>query len=201
MWLAERNVATLQRSSLPYVRRNIGYLSQETLLAGHETVLENLMLALGVRGESVATARDKARAVLALVGDATWEDRLTDSLSAGQQRLVVLARALAGTPPLVVLDEPSLGLGGDDQALALQAIVWARNQGCAVLCATADPAFAEAVVEEGGRMIRLEDGRVVGAPAIGLVPSLSLEPDQSDDPDSEELARPTDRLSTAEEPS
>jgi ABC-type ATPase involved in cell division len=200
VWLAERNIATLQRSSLPYVRRNIGYLPQKTVLATRETVLENLMLPLAVRGETVVAARDKAREALTLVGDTTWEDRPTGSLSAGQQRLVVLARALVGAPPLVVLDEPALGLGGDDLALALQATVWARNQGCAVLCGTADPTFAEALVEEGGRMIRLEDGRIVGAPPIGLVP-FSATPKSDEEPDREEMARPTDRLSAAEEPS
>ncbi len=200
VWLADRNIATLQHSSLPFVRRNIGYLPQETLLLPHETVLENLMLVLGVRGDSVTAAEGKAREALALVGDATWEERLTGFLSAGQQRLVALARALAGAPPLVVLDEPGAGLGGDDLALVRQSIAWARRQGSAVLCATADPGFAEAMVDEGARQVHVEDGRIAGAPAIGLVPDPEDDSFPEDGFDAEEIARLTDRLSAGKEP-
>jgi ABC-type ATPase involved in cell division len=205
VWLAERNIAGLQLSSLPFVRRNIGYLPQESLLIPEETVLENVMLALGVRGESVDTAEADAREVLALVGDSAWEESPAASLSAGQQRLAALARALVGTPPLVVLDEPAAGLGGEERESVLQALSWARGHGCAVLCATAEPAFAEAVVALGGRRIHIEAGRLAGAPAIGLVPAPMRPLGDGEVPaderfDGDEIARLGERFSSGKEP-
>lgn len=188
VWIAEHNIAGLQASSLPYVRRNIGYLPAQPLLIPDETVLENIMLALAVRGQDIESAEADAREILAMVGDSAWEARLAHQLSTGQQRLVALARALVGPPPLLILDEPAAGLGGEEREAVNSALLWARDQGCAVLCATADTAFAEGLVEVGARQVRLADGRIVGAPAIGLVPTLSALPDF----DEEERADSTD---------
>ena len=171
VWIADRNIAGLQASSLPYVRRNVGYLPPSPLLIPDETVLENIMLALAVRGEPIDSAEADARETLAMVADSAWENRLARSLSTGQQRLVALARALVGPPPLVVVDEPASGMGGDDREGIARALVWARERGCAVLCATSDPSFAEMLVDAGGRQVHLEGGRITGAPAIGLVPA------------------------------
>lgn len=181
VWIAEHNIAGLQASSLPYVRRNIGYLPSQPLLIPDETVLENIMLALAVRGQDVEAAEADAREVLAMVGDSAWENRQAHQLSTGQQRLVALARALVGPPPLLILDEPAAGLGGEEREAVNSALLWARDQGCAVLCATADTVFAEGLVEVGARQVRLADGRIVGAPAIGLVPTLSALPDDDDE--------------------
>ncbi len=106
-----------------------------------------------------------------MVADSAWENRPARSLSTGQQRLVALARALVGPPPLVVVDEPASGMGGDDRDGIVRALVWARERGCAVLCATSDPSFAQMLVDAGGRQVHLEGGRIAGAPAIGLVPT------------------------------
>jgi len=61
-----------------------------------------------------------------------------------------------------------------------QRIVWAlcavRDAGAAVLCGTADDAFAAQMVEHGGRKINLDQGRIVGAPAVGLVPAFTPAP-------------------------
>jgi len=171
VWIADHNIVGLQASSLPYVRRNVGYLPSEPLLIPDETVLENIMLALAVRGQPIDSAEADARETLAMVADSAWENRLAKSLSTGQQRLVALARALVGPPPLVVVDEPASGMGGDEREGIARALVWARDRGCAVLCATSDPSFAEMLVEVGARRVDLEGGRISGAPAIGLVPS------------------------------
>jgi len=171
VWIAEHNIASLQASSLPYVRRNVGYLPPDPLLIPDETVLENIMLALAVRGEPIESAEADARETLAMVADSAWENRLARSLSTGQQRLVALARALVGPPSLVVVDEPAAGMGGDDREGIVRALVWARERGCAVLCATSDPGFSQMLVDAGGRRVHLESGRIAGAPSIGLVPA------------------------------
>ena len=198
VWIAEHNIMSLQASSLPYVRRNIGYLPPDPLLIPDETVLENIMLALAVRGHTIESAEADARETLAMVGDSAWETRLARTLSTGQQRLVALARALVGPPPLLVLDEPASGLGGEEREAVTSALLWARDQGCVVLCATADPSFADGLVSSGARQVRLDDGRIAGAPPIGLVPMLSVLPDDDEhaQPADEVVTRPSDALSS-----
>jgi ABC-type ATPase involved in cell division len=203
VWIAEHNIASLQASSLPYVRRNVGYLPPEPLLIPDETVLENIMLALAVRGEPIESAEADARETLAMVADSAWENRLARSLSTGQQRLVALARALVGPPPLVVVDEPAAGMGGDDREGIVRALVWARDRGCAVLCATSDPGFAQRLVDAGGRRVHLEGGRIAGAPAIGLVPAPVNYSGQNhrEDAEASEATRLSVRRSSGEESS
>ncbi len=205
VWIADHNIAGLQASSLPYVRRNVGYLPPEPLLIPDETVLENIMLALAVRGQPIDSAEADARETLAMVADSAWENRLARSLSTGQQRLVALARALVGPPPLVVVDEPASGMGGDDREGIVRALSWARERGCAVLCATSDPSFAQMLVDAGGRQVHLEGGRIAGAPAIGLVPAPVDFPGdrerETENADSAEVLPPSDRRSSGEESS
>jgi ABC-type ATPase involved in cell division len=138
-----------------------------------------------------------------MVADSAWEGRMARSLSTGQQRLVALARALVGPPPLIVVDEPASGMGGDDREGIARALVWARDRGCAVLCATSDPSFAQILVDAGGRRVHLEGGRLAGAPAIGLVPTPGglVGESQPEDAESAQAIDSSDRRSSGEESS
>lgn len=176
VWFAGRNTATLQRASMPFVRRNIGFCSPDSRLIGEDSARENVMAALAVRGESRRAAEDLAGQALALVRAENLADRLVVTLSSVQKHLVALARALAGPPPLVVADEPSGLLGDELRAVVVSALAHMRDRGAAVLVASADRAFAELLVEVGGRRINLAEGRIVGAPAMGLVPVFTPAP-------------------------
>jgi ABC-type lipoprotein export system ATPase subunit len=83
---------------------------------------------------------------------------------------------VAGSPPLVVADDPAAGFGQEARAAIAAALAATRDAGAAVLVATADTAFADALVHAGGRRIHLSQGRIAGAPAIGLVPALTPSP-------------------------
>lgn len=177
VWFAGRNTTSLQRASLPFVRRNIGYCTADPLLLLDDTVLDNVILALAVRGESPARAEQSARDALALVKASNLENRTVASLSSGQKRLVALARAVAGPPPLVVADEPGAGVGGEARETVVSALTMARDSGAAVLAATADTMLADQLVSRGGRRIHLAQGRIVGSPAMGLVPAFTPAPE------------------------
>jgi len=176
VWFAGRNTASLQRASLPFVRRNIGYCTPDPLLLLEESSLANVMLALAVRGESPGRAEQAARDALALVRASELEGRKVATLSSGQKRLVALARAVAGPPPLVVADEPAAGVGDEAREIVARALTAARDSGAGVLAATADTALAEMLVQRGGRRIHLDQGRIAGAPAMGLVPAFTPSP-------------------------
>ncbi len=172
VWIGEKDVTTLQDASLPYVRRNIGFFSADVPLLPRVTALENVMLAAGARGFEPAQARELAVRALGRVGVVGAATRTPETLSAAERRLVALARALAGAPPLLVIDDPSAGLAANDAGAVLSAILGVIEVGGAALCTSPDGAFATAVVRAGGRRVRLDGGRVLaGGGPIGVVAS------------------------------
>jgi ABC-type ATPase involved in cell division len=170
LWIGERDVAGLQDASLPYVRRNIGTFASDLPLFPRMTALENVMLAAGARGYQPAQARELAMRALGRVGASSTATRMPETLSTSEARLVAVARALAGAPPLVVLDDPAAGLASHDAGAVLSSVLGAVEAGAAALCTSPDGAFATAVARAGGRRVRLEGGRILaGGGPIGVV--------------------------------
>ena len=117
--------------------RHMGVVGQTPGLAGSLTAVENVELALAVRGLDGPGLALRALAVVGLADDAR---RAVDRLSAGERERVALARAIAGEPSVLVADEPTarldsvttLAIGGLLADLAVE-------HGTTVICATHDP--------------------------------------------------------------
>jgi osmoprotectant transport system ATP-binding protein len=89
------------------LRRGIGYVIQETGLFPHMSVERNVGMSLELSRTPVAERKAKAAEMLALVGlDAGLARRYPWQLSGGQRQRVGLARALAGDPGVLLMDEP-----------------------------------------------------------------------------------------------
>ena len=100
-------------------------------------------------GVSRRAARAAARRALRRVGlDATLAAARPTQLSGGQQRLVLLAQALAPDPPLIVLDEPTVGLDGHTRHQVLGLLRALRAQDTALLVASHDLTALRALVDE-----------------------------------------------------
>jgi ABC-type lipoprotein export system ATPase subunit len=134
-------VEQLDRTGRADFRRDhVGYIGQQPGLVPTLSALENVELALALRG----MPPDGAREVLAAVG---LEDRAQQRvlrLSTGERGRVAIARALAPRPELLLADEPTSRL---DQANAIAVgalfVRLARDYGAAVVCATHDPLLIE----------------------------------------------------------
>jgi osmoprotectant transport system ATP-binding protein len=89
------------------LRRRVGYVIQETGLFPHWTVARNAGLALELAGASAAERAERVDEVLALAGlDPGLKDRSPWQLSGGQRQRVGVARALAASPDILLMDEP-----------------------------------------------------------------------------------------------
>jgi ABC-2 type transport system ATP-binding protein len=106
----------------PALRRLVGYVTQAPSVYGDLTVLENLRYFARIAG----VGRDRVDEVLESVGLSGFTSRLTSALSGGQRARVSLASALLGSPKLLVLDEPTVGLDP-----VLRAELWRMFHGLA----------------------------------------------------------------------
>jgi ABC-2 type transport system ATP-binding protein len=88
------------------LRARVGYVTQAPSVYGDLSVRENLRYFAAVLG----TAPERVDAVIATVGMDAFAGRVVGSLSGGQRARVSLATALLNEPPLLVLDEPTVGL-------------------------------------------------------------------------------------------
>jgi osmoprotectant transport system ATP-binding protein len=161
------------------LRRSIGYVIQQVGLFPHQKILANVMTVPLLYGESKSVARDRARELLDLVGldPATYGDRYPHQLSGGQQQRVGVARALAASPPVLLMDEPFGAVDPvvrtrlQDEFLRLQDEV-----GVTVVFVTHDIDEAVrlgdrvAVFASGGRLAQFDTpARVLGRPADEFV--------------------------------
>jgi ABC-2 type transport system ATP-binding protein len=88
------------------LRARVGYVTQAPSVYGDLSVRENLRYFAAVLG----TAPERVDAVIETVGMNAFAGRVVGSLSGGQRARVSLATALLNEPPLLVLDEPTVGL-------------------------------------------------------------------------------------------
>src|ERR671919_1357146 len=153
-----RELARLQRSKVPMLRRNIGCVFQDFKLLTDRTAAENVAYALKVQGDSKRSIRAKVPEILALVGLGHKMNSYPHELSGGEQQRVSIARAFVNHPPLLICDEPTGNLDPDTSVGIMQLLYRINRTGTTVVMATHD---REMVDKMRKRVIALEEGVVV----------------------------------------
>jgi putative ABC transport system ATP-binding protein len=145
-------------------RENIGFVFQSYHLFPTLSAADNVRLALDVRGETGADAKDKARAALERVGLASKTKNYPNELSGGEQQRVAIARAVVGDPSVILADEPTAALDSENgKAIMGILAAIAKDPGRGVLVVTHDPRL----VPFADRIVHIEDGSIVREEAGG----------------------------------
>jgi ABC-type ATPase involved in cell division len=100
------DVVTADRRQRSALRRRIGIVHRRPRLVPWLGALDNVTLPLSLRGRDDADSRRRAQALLVRLGVTAGPDDALASLSAGQRRLLTMARALITRPRLLLLDDP-----------------------------------------------------------------------------------------------
>jgi ABC-type lipoprotein export system ATPase subunit len=145
-------LTALDRTGRAACRREaIAYVGQQAGLVPHLSALENVELALTLRG--AAETRSDALQAIEAVGLGERATQRVSRLSQGERARVAIARAVAARPKLLLADEPTSRLDGAN-AIAVAHLLarLARDTGAAVLCATHDPL----VIEQADDALRVD---------------------------------------------
>jgi len=139
-------------------RKHVGFVFQSFHLFPTLSATDNVRVALDVRGERFRSAKAKSREALARVGLPHKIKAFPGELSGGEQQRVAIARAIVGNPSIILADEPTAALDGENGQAVMKILAGiAREQGRAVLIVTHDPRL----LPFADRVVHIEDGRIV----------------------------------------
>jgi ABC-type lipoprotein export system ATPase subunit len=152
------NYGTKNPSRVVNVRREgVGWIFQDFHLLEQLTAHDNVALALEIKGTKKEEADEKARDALIRVGLEDRMDFVAGQLSGGQQQRVAVARAIAGSRPLLLADEPTGNLdvkSGEDILVLFKELCSDRVNPISILMVTHDPMLAT----KADRMLLMSDG-------------------------------------------
>jgi cystine transport system ATP-binding protein len=148
-----------QKNLVRALRQQVGFVFQSFNLFPHRSVLENIIEGpVIVKGESKASAEQRARALLAKVGLNGKESAYPRRLSGGQQQRVAIARALAMQPEVILFDEPTSALDPELVGEVLNTIRSLAEEKRTMVIVTHEMSFARDVAD---RAIFMDHGRIV----------------------------------------
>lgn len=154
--------------------RQVGYVPQAHAgvfpFTVAEVVLMGRLARIGRFSAPSRQDRDIAADCLDMLGILPLHDRVYTAISGGERQLVLIARALAQQPALLVMDEPTASLDFGNQIRVLDHIGRLRGQGMAVLMSTHQPEHALRVAD---RIALFNAGQVIadGPPAAMITPA------------------------------
>ena len=168
-----RNVSSLPRAKVPFLRRTIGVVFQDFRLIARKTVFENVSYLPRILGMDREQQRRLAYETLRRVGLAHRLTAFPQQLSGGEKQRVAIARALINAPEILLADEPTGNLDPDLAREILELFVELNLRGTTILFATHDRALIDRLAR---RVLTLEHGRLLNDRPAAAEPTLPPAP-------------------------
>lgn len=140
-------------------------------LYGRLTARENLEFWCAMNGVPRSRTRSRVEELLERLGLAARRDDLVETFSRGMKQRLHLARGLVADPPVLLLDEPTIGMDPVSAHEFRRLVTELRSEGRTVLLTTHDMAEAQALCDT---VIFIDDGRVVGSGTPATLRSLQV---------------------------
>lgn len=139
-----------------YRNHSVGFVFQSYNLIPHQTVLQNVELALTLSGVGKAERRSRAKKALEQVGLGSQLKKKPSEMSGGQMQRVAIARAIVNNPDIVLADEPT-GALDTETSLQVMEILKEISKDRLVIMVTHNPNLAE---RYSTRIVRMLDGLI-----------------------------------------
>ena len=139
-----------------YRNHSVGFVFQSYNLISHQTILENVELALTLVGMKPKERRKKAKEALKIVGLSEKINKKPSELSGGQMQRVAIARALVSDPDILLADEPTGALDSETSAQIMD-LLKKVSKDRLVIMVTHNPDIAK---KYSTRIIKLLDGEI-----------------------------------------
>src|SRR5918995_7060283 len=165
IFVAGKNLNTLPRWRVPYLRRNVGCVFQDFKLLPNKTVFENVAFGLEVIGRPKSVVHRQVPQILELVGLGEKLDRFPEELSGGEQQRVSIARAFVNRPLILLADEPTGNLDPSTSVGIMRLLDRINRTGTTVVMATHDQRIVNMMRR---RVIELDRGTIVRDQARGV---------------------------------
>ena len=139
-----------------YRNHSIGFIFQSYNLIPHQTVLQNVELALTLSGVSKSGRRERAKKALEQVGLANQLKKKPSEMSGGQMQRVAIARAIVNNPDIILADEPT-GALDTETSIQVMEILKEISKDRLVIMVTHNPELAK---RYSTRIVRVLDGKI-----------------------------------------
>ena len=155
--IAGKHMERMNENQLVAFRRDhVGFIFQSYNLLQTMNAVENVAFPLSFRGVPKSVRNKKAMKYLKLVGLEKQAKHMANAMSGGQQQRVSIARALAGSPSLILADEPTGALDSRTSREVLDFLKQLNEEGNTIVMITHDNSIAL----EAKRVIRIHDGKI-----------------------------------------
>ena len=141
-----------------YRNHSVGFVFQSYNLIPHQTVLQNVELALSLSGVSKTDRRRRAKEALEEVGLGNQLNKKPSEMSGGQMQRVAIARAIVNDPEIILADEPT-GALDTETSIQVMEILKEISKDRLIIMVTHNPELAE---KYSTRIIRMLDGEITG---------------------------------------
>lgn len=155
--VAGYDINRMKTSQVPYLRRRLGIVFQDFELLPDRNVYENVAFSLKVTGQKNRYIKKRVMEVLGLVGLSHKHKSMPLDLSGGEKQRIVIARALANEPRIMLADEPTGNLDPAASHSLMDLLEQINDRGMSILMVTHD---YELVRNFPHRTLKIEDGQL-----------------------------------------
>ncbi len=155
--VAGYNINKLRGRNLALLRQRIGVAYQDFKLLNNRTVAENIAISMEVSYKKPRAIRHRVRDLLDQLQLTSKHDLLTGELSRGEQQRVALARSVANSPRLILVDEPTGNLDATTTERVMDLLTRCNKAGATIVIATHDESIYKNTTN---RIMELRDGLI-----------------------------------------